>query len=284
MTGILARLWWWMRVGALRIRGWVLRRDEGQAILDLGCEAARRYDFAAFFRAVDWAGGVSRWGPQTLAWCSLPYYDGGRKQQAGRLITAALEMAPKDAVVLGCYGKYLQNEGRFRESIEYLERALAGRPNNPWILSLLGQAWRCLGKWEEARKYYLDAMRQDPDEDLAGVVNSGLAHVAAQLGDWSEAARCWRKAAMRRSWDEEIWYNLGDALLHVGDYHGAIKALKKNLRLGCEQPAWSYYDMARCYQQLGDIRLARAYCEKAFECAPNDEAAIELKKELEQVK
>jgi len=280
MSGVLARLWWWIRVGALRIRGWALRRDEGKAILRLGCEAAQRHDLAAFFRAVDWAGGVSRSGPQMLAWCSLPYYDGDRKQEAARLITAALEMAPNDAVVLGSYGMYLQNEGRFRESIEYLERALAARPTHPWTLRTLGDDWRCLGEWEQARKYYLDAMRQKPDEDEAAVVESGLAHVAAEMGDWSEAAQRWRKAAMRRSWDEETWYNLGDALLHIGDYRGAIKALRKNLRLGSEQPAWSYYDLARCYQQLGDVRRARTYCEKALEYAPNDEDAIELKREL----
>jgi len=284
MTGVLARLWWRMRVWALRIRAWTLRRDEGQPILHLAFEAARRNDFVGFFRAVDLAGGLSRWGAETVAWAALTYYDAGRTLEAAGLLAVALEKEPENALVLGCYGDYLQKEGEYQQSAEYLEKAHAARPDDPWTLSRLGDAYRCLGEWKRARQRYLEALSQKPPQTDTGLVYSGLAHVAAKQGDWSEAARCWQEAASRLPMDEEIWYNLGDALLQAGHYREATEALRKSLRLGSKLPAWTFYDLASSYHQLGDVSRARRYCEQALKYAPDDQDAQELMKELEASK
>jgi tetratricopeptide (TPR) repeat protein len=284
MTGILARLWWRMRLWALRTRAWTLRRDEGWAILHLASEAAQRHDFARFFRAVDLAGGLSRWGAETLAWAAQPYYEAGRTLEAAGLLAVALEKEPKSAAVLGCYGVYLQKEGKYQQSAEYLEEAHAAEPHDAWTLSRLGDTYRCLGEWEQARERYLEALRQGPSETDTGFVYSGLAHVAAQQSDWDEAARCWQEAAARLPMDEEIWYNLGDALLQSGHYREAIEALGKNLRLGSTLPAWTFYDLASSYHQLGDVPRARRYCEQALRNVPDDQDAQELMREIEASK
>jgi len=271
-----------MRLWLLRIRARLLRRDERARIIDLGFEAAQRADFGGFFRTVDLVGGLADWDAQTLAWAALAYYDAGHTVEAERLLALALEKEPNDAMVLMCYGRHLLHERRLRESIEYLRKAVASQPENAWALGRLGDAYRCSADYEHAQQCYLEAMRHNPGEVDAGVLYSGLGHVAAQREEWDEAARCWREAASRLPRDEEVWYNLGDALLHAGQYREAIKALKKNLRLGSEQPDWTLYDMARCYQQLGNIDRAREFCERALEHAPGDEDARELKSELEK--
>jgi tetratricopeptide (TPR) repeat protein len=248
----------------------------------LAFEAARRRDFVGFFRAVDLAGGLSRWDARTLAWVAIPYYDAGRTAEAAELIAAALEKKPNDALVKGCYGRYLLYEGRYQQSTEYLEKALAAEPGDPWTLRTLGDAYRCLGEWEQSRQRYLEALRQESDEIEAGRIYNGLALVATQQGNWSEAVRCWQEAVKRLAGDAEVWYNLGDALLHMGIYHEAIKALRRNLRVGSTQPAWTCYDMAMCYYRLGDIPWAKCFCGQALRHAPDDEDAQKMKKVLEE--
>jgi tetratricopeptide (TPR) repeat protein len=254
------------------------------SILHLGFEAAEGRDFASFFRAVDLVGGLAGWDSPTLAKAALVEYDAGRPADAERILKEAMERAPSDPGVLMCYGRYLHDEGEFNLSLDYLKKALAARPNDPWVLGTIGAAYFGLGEMVEARRFYSESIRNYRPGPEMGWMYSCLGHAASRMQDWGEAARAWRKAAALLPEDEEVWYNLGDALLSLGDYRNAIKALRKNLRLGGEQPAWSYYDLARCYQQLGDVRRARTYCGKALEYAPNDEDAIELKKELEQVK
>lgn len=280
MRAVVRRLWWHVRLWLVRIRARLLRADQRARIMVLGFEAAKRDDFGGFFRTVDLVGGLSGWGVCTLAAAALVYYRAGQATEAGSLFATALEEGADDPYVLKCYGKYLYQEERFAESLECLKKAVSGCPNDSWALAWLGGAYFRMGDTQEARRCYAESLRQGPAESDVGSVYSGLAHAMARLEDWDEAARCWREAASRLPRDEEVWYNLGDALLHIGRYREAIEALKRNLRLGSQQPDWTLYDIARCYQQLGDVFRASRFCDKALEHAPDDEDALALKSEL----
>jgi tetratricopeptide (TPR) repeat protein len=120
-----------------------------------------------------------------------------------------------------------------------------------------------------------------PRSDELGGIYEGLGQLAAQLGEWNEAARCWREMAALLPRDEYVWYNLGDALVHAGDYHGAIDALSKDLRRGPKEPACTLYDMASAYYHLGDMRRAKVFCERVLKRAPSDADALALKRELQ---
>jgi predicted Zn-dependent protease len=133
---------------------------------------------------------------------------------------------------------------------------------------------------DESRKCYLDCLDKHPSPDTRGWVYSGLGHLAARHEDWRAAADYWRKAAAILPDEEEIAYNLGDALLELGQYQDAIRTLNRNLRLGCANPAWTYFDLARCYQLLGDLDRARSYSDLVLRYAPDDQNALTLKKEL----
>jgi len=248
--------------------------------MGLAFEAGKQHHFAGFFRAIDWLGGLAGWPAPTLAWAALPYYDGGRRAEAKQLLADAMQKDPNHTTVLMCYGGYLLRESRFQESVDCLTRALSKQPDDAWTWRTLGDSYRCMDNWDEAQRCYMEALRHKPCEGDAGKAYSGLGHAAAQRKDWAEAARCWRKAVARLSREEETWYNLGDALLQSGDYRAAINALKKSLRLGNTKPEWALYDLASSYNQLGDFRRAEAYCEQVLSRDPNDEEAIEMKKEL----
>jgi YVTN family beta-propeller protein len=281
MRSVLHRFWWSARLCLLRVRGWLLRRDERRAIIALGFEAAQHEDLAGFFRTVDFVGGLSGWDAPTLASAASVYYDAGQTREAIGLFEAAIEGTPDDATVLANYARYLFKEGRVENSLAHLERALRARPEDPWIMAWLGGCHFRLGNMAEARRWYTQSLEHDPDLSDIGSIHSYLGHIAARTQEWEEAARHWRQAAPQLPSDEEIWYNLGDALLHTGKYREAIPALEKNLRLGSEKPALTYYDLARCYQQLGEVHRAKALCHQALRYEPQDQDALDLKSELE---
>jgi len=283
MTQTLRRLWWRFRVDLVWMKGRVLHLDVRERLGRMAMEAASRYDYREFMRIMDLAGGVSDWSPAWVAITALVYYDMGRIVEAERHITIALEKEPLDPTVLSCYGEYLQKKGAFQDSIEYLDRAAAAIPADARTWALLGHASRMLGQWDKARQYYLRGVGCRPGTEQLANLFDGLGHAAAQLGEWREAARYWREATAGLPRDECVWYNLGDALLHAGDYQGAIEPLTRSLRMGSGRPAWTLYDMASAYYHLGHMRQAKVFCERALRHEPNDPVALELLREVQRL-
>jgi tetratricopeptide (TPR) repeat protein len=270
-----------MRLCLLRLKGALLRCNVRKELMKLAREAAYHRDFRVFFRATGLAGDLSDESASTLSWMAILYCEGGQQSEAERLFAAAFEKVPDDPTLLAYYGGYLQMGQLFRESIGYLQRALTAMPHEAWIWYRLGESYRCLGEWEKARECYLSSMERDVDGSETGANNNGLAYCASQMGDWKQAAVYWQEAAARLPHEGEIWYDLGDALVHAGDYRRAIMALRKSLRLGCRRPAWALYDLASAYYHLGENRQAKRYCEQTLRRDPNDADALELKRELE---
>jgi len=277
------RVWWMLRLWLVRFRARLLRQDERADVVFVGLKAGRRGHFGVFLRAIDLVGGLAGWDAATKATAAGTYYDAEELSEAANLFAAALEESPEDPIILSNYGWYLFKNGDYEESLRYLKRALSFCPNDPWIMAWIGGCHFRLENMEEARRWYSQCLENDPDLTDVGYVYSHLGHVAARTGHWEEAIRYWREAATHLPRDEEIWYNLGDALLQAGQYKEAIDALEKNLRFGSEKPAWTYYDLACCYQQLGDFVQARRLCDEALRHAPDDEDALNLNRELEAV-
>jgi tetratricopeptide (TPR) repeat protein len=228
----LAKIGLHLRLNLLLLQQVFFRKDKREAIVSMGLQEVRQGDFSALFYAVDRAGGVDGCKPSTAAKAALAYQEAGRNAEARRLLEDALKKWPEDGLVLSGYGSCLVAEGRFQEGVAYLTKGLAQRPKDPWLLSCLGAAYYGLNQWAESRRFYLESIQNNPQGLPLGLLYSFAAHAEAQLGLWPEAASHWREAAVLLPKDGEIGYNLGDALLHAGDYRGAIEALMQSLRLG----------------------------------------------------
>jgi tetratricopeptide (TPR) repeat protein len=282
MMRLLVRFVWRLRFFLLRAKALLSHRDLRAEVIHLGMAAARRGEFGDYSAAVLAAGGLSAgWDPATLAFAATAHYDAGQTAEAVRLLEAALKDGPDDPTVLSHYGRYLFKEGRTEESLRHLKCAQTGRPYDPWIMAMLGGCHFRLGDLAEARHWFMKSLNHQPRKDDIGPAYSYLGHIAARMEEWPEAVSAWREAARRMPGDQDTWYNLGNALYYVGDYRRAIRTLNENLRLGNQKPVWTYYVLARCYQGLGDIPRAKAFCEQALRPEPNNERAIALKSELE---
>ena len=93
-----------------------------------------------------------------------------RLPEAQELIEKALKLAPDDSFIIDSMGWVLYRRGKLKDSLAYLRRAYAGRPD-PEIAAHLGEVLWALGERSEAERVWGDATKESPDnETLANTI------------------------------------------------------------------------------------------------------------------
>ena len=113
----------------------------------------------------------------------------GQRAQAVAVLEQAAIANPTDRPLLAAYGRALVDNGSFQQGFDTLSRAHT--PDNPdWhILSVQGTALDRLGRHEEARRYYANALKIKPHEPSV-LSNLGMSYVLSkQLAKAEEVLR-----------------------------------------------------------------------------------------------
>src|SRR5216683_2406984 len=93
-----------------------------------------------------------------------------RLPEARELIEKALQLAPDDSFIIDSMGWVLYRMGNLKDSLGYLRRAFAGRPDAE-IAAHLGEVLWAIGERTEAERVWGDATRESPDnETLANTI------------------------------------------------------------------------------------------------------------------
>lgn len=87
-----------------------------------------------------------------------------RLPEARALIETALKLAPDDSYILDSMGWVLFRQGQLQEALGYLQRAHDARPDAE-IAAHLGEVLWMLGRQDEARKLWAEALRTHPRND-----------------------------------------------------------------------------------------------------------------------
>jgi Flp pilus assembly protein TadD len=130
----------------------------------------------------------------------------GQRAQAAAVLEQASIANPGNKAVLAGYGRALADNGNFQAAFDTLTRAHS--PDNPdWrILSVQGTALDQLGRHDEARAYYMSALKIMPDEPSV-LSNLGLSYVLS--GDLPKAEETLRRAYGDSRADARVRQNLG---------------------------------------------------------------------------
>lgn len=88
-----------------------------------------------------------------------------RLKEAKQFIEKALKLSPEDPFILDSMGWVLFRSGSYKESLDYLQRAYAARPD-PEIAAHIGEVLWVKGQQTEAEKVWRDASRDNPDNEL----------------------------------------------------------------------------------------------------------------------
>src|SRR6266851_4522577 len=103
----------------------------------------------------------------------------GQRSQAVAVLEQATVAHPGNKALLAGYGRALGDNGNFQQAFDVLSRAHT--PDDPdWrILSVQGTALDQLGRNEEARQYYANALKIAPDEPSV-LSNLGLSYALSK--------------------------------------------------------------------------------------------------------
>ena len=112
-------------------------------------------------------------------------------------------------------------------AVELIEKTLQNNPS-PLALNNLGQAYRSLGRLEEAAQCYREAIALKPDHVTA---YNNLGSVLQESGKAAEAVRVYRQALDIRPDVVELWCNLANALQDLGRFEEAEHACRQALAM-----------------------------------------------------
>jgi len=109
-----------------------------------------------------------------------------------RVLSQLMLVAPDDPRVVGEYGKVLIQQGRAREALDFLGRAVQLQQGDWTLFSALGVAYDQAGDYDNARRAYERALALKPGEST---VLNNYAMSRVQAGDLPEARRLIAMAA-----------------------------------------------------------------------------------------
>ncbi len=127
-----------------------------------------------------------------LLFARVLYYDSQSDREGSeRDLRQIIRMLPEDSRALNHLGYMLADQTtRYDEALELIERAIAISPDDPAIIDSLGWALYKVGRFEEALVQMRRAFAAFPDDEVA----SHLGEVLWALGRKDEARRVWQDA------------------------------------------------------------------------------------------
>jgi Flp pilus assembly protein TadD len=133
----------------------------------------------------------------------------GQRAQSTAVLEQAAIVNPGNRALLAAYGRALVDNGSYQQGFDALSRAHT--PDNPdWhILSVQGTALDRLGRHEEARSYYSNALKIKPDEPSV-LSNLGMSYVLSK--QLAQAEQTLRRAHEGAQSDTRIRQNLALAI------------------------------------------------------------------------
>ena len=150
----------------------------------------------------------------------------GQRSQAAAVFEQACIAIPGNRALLAGWGRALADNGNFQQAFDVLSRAHS--PDNPdWrLLSVQGTALDQLGRHDDARRYYLSALKIVPGEPSV-LSNLGLSYMLTR--DLPKAEDALRQAFANPKADARVRQNLGLVVGLQGRFAEAEQIVKADL-------------------------------------------------------
>ena len=199
---------------------------------------------------------------------------------------AAASILPDSTLAYRNWAAALMNAGRNEDSVEPLKRALAAKPNDAEVMTMLAQVYMKTRQDSLAVPLLADLWESGRHTEE---VADGLSRAYVRMGKVAEAKAIYEEAIKSNPDNFNFRYNYGTILLEAKDYDGAIEQLTKAYEIEPES-ADINYNLGAAYlnrgvgkrealpedsedtPQMEDFERAFPYLEKSVKMNPNDEA------------
>jgi tetratricopeptide (TPR) repeat protein len=160
--------------------------------------------------------------------------DGGDNTAAIEKFKKALELDPQQANILGNMGEAYKKLGKLEEALDCYLKAVAISPNDAVLYTNLGVIYDKMGKRTESQEAFQKAAAINPGGSAQSYFNLGA--TLANGGRTDEAIEAFRKAIAADANFAEAYYQLGMSLSGKPDtMQEAIKSLQKYVQIGQKQ-------------------------------------------------
>lgn len=190
--------------------------------------------------------------------------EAGRFAEAAASYRAILERNPDHADSLHLLGLITAEQSDPNAGILLIRRAMALVPNRAEHHHSLAQAYRRLGRMEDAVSEYRAAAAIRPD---AVEIQSNLATALRLLGRHLEAAGHYRRAVALAPDSADMWYNLANALSETGPPEETEASYRRAIDLKPDF-AYAFANFGHWLITRGRWEEARAVLAEAVRLAP----------------
>ena len=175
-------------------------------------------------------------------------------------------------------GVIATREGHAEDSVQCFQQALRANPHHLLALDNLGNAYRLLKRWDEARQVLERALEVAPEDPEA---NYSLGMVFAQAGENGKAYDYLQRALKARPVYPEALNNLGVLYLVTQRRDQAVDSFEHCIRVA---PTFdqAYLNLARVYALEGTRDKARGVLLDLLKQHPGHAQAKQLLEQLEQ--
>ena len=172
---------------------------------------------------------------------------------------------------------------RYKESIEYFNKAVSLNPNDAEAYATMSAAYSRLGKYNEA----VSAAKKSVNLEPNNVFNYNELGLAYRLsGNYEKALDAYNKAVSLSS-SLGDYNGLGLVYSAMGEDRAAIFSYQKALRDGPAEEGEIYLNLGASYKKLGQNTEAKEYLLKAkdiFVHIKKDEKVLEADRLLETIR
>jgi len=152
-------------------------------------------------------------------------------------------------------GIFAFEEGDFKTALSHLKRAMLKQPDNPVVFYYLGKTFQKMKRYQEARQYYDQAYRIDPDLD-------GLLYDRAYFNylthQYESALKDFSQVAKATPGNMMASYYAGICAFKTDQHHIALQYFLTTAKTSANARDNSQYYAAVCYLQTGNPSQARS--------------------------
>jgi tetratricopeptide (TPR) repeat protein len=164
-------------------------------------------------------------------------------------------------------------KGDIQQSINSLEKARQGQPDNPSLMANLAMLYETQSKKDVARKYYELSIKADPNNAFA--LNNLAYLISESNGDLNQALTYAERAKQRLPGHPEVNDTLGWIYLKKNLTDNAIETFRTLVVQAPQNPIYHYH-YAMALMQKGDRETAKKECLSALADKPNKEQETEI--------
>ena len=187
----------------------------------------------------------------------------------------AMKLLPNDFEIIFEYGNFLYSISKNVEAERYYQEALDIEPENILALTFMALNKLVLNQLDDSKEYIMKALKINHHHEY---ILFCAGRIMYARGEYEDAKRYLIKAVEQNP-DVETQNTLALTYYELGEYQSAINIFN-NLLSKFPQNVSVLMSLAKCYEKIEDNDRALEYLDKLVDIFPEDEEAHEMIRKL----